>query len=53
MVNIQLNDALLLKEYVSGNEDALAKLDTSLKSTVCTLKIPDGTSLMIFSDTFK
>ncbi|RTY85943.1 sigma-70 family RNA polymerase sigma factor [Flavobacterium sp. RSP49] len=26
MVNIQLPDALLVKEYISGNEDALAKL---------------------------
>jgi RNA polymerase sigma-70 factor (ECF subfamily) len=26
MVNIQLPDALLVKDYVAGNEDALAKL---------------------------
>ncbi|MBB1193406.1 RNA polymerase subunit sigma-24 [Flavobacterium sp. SOK18b] len=56
MVNIQLNDALLVKEYVSGNEDALAKLIKRHESKIYGFiysKIPDrDITNDIFQDTF-
>ncbi len=56
MVNIQLNDALLVKEYVSGNEDALAKLIKKHESKIYGFiysKIPDrDITNDIFQDTF-
>ncbi|WP_254906669.1 RNA polymerase sigma factor, partial [Flavobacterium sp. FPG59] len=54
--NIQLNDALLVKEYVSGNEDALAKLIKRHESKIYGFiysKIPDrDITNDIFQDTF-
>jgi RNA polymerase sigma-70 factor (ECF subfamily) len=56
MVNIQLPDALLVKEYVAGNEDALAKLIKRHESKIYGFiysKIPDrDITKDIFQDTF-
>ncbi|RTY72724.1 sigma-70 family RNA polymerase sigma factor [Flavobacterium sp. GSP27] len=56
MVNIQLPDALLVKEYISGNEDALAKLIKRHESKIFGFiysKIPDrDITKDIFQDTF-
>ena len=56
MVNIQLPDASLVKEYVSGNEDALAKLIKRHESKIYGFiysKIPDrDITNDIFQDTF-
>jgi RNA polymerase sigma-70 factor (ECF subfamily) len=56
MVNIQLNDAILVKEYVFGNEDALAKLIKRHESKIYGFiysKIPDrDITNDIFQDTF-
>ncbi|OUD35949.1 RNA polymerase subunit sigma-24 [Flavobacterium sp. FPG59] len=53
---MQLNDALLVKEYVSGNEDALAKLIKRHESKIYGFiysKIPDrDITNDIFQDTF-
>ena len=56
MVNIQLPDASLVKEYVAGNEDALAKLIKRHESKIYGFiysKIPDrDITNDIFQDTF-
>ncbi|MFV8352097.1 RNA polymerase sigma factor [Flavobacterium sp. XS2P14] len=56
MVNIQLPDALLVKDYVAGNEDALAKLIKRHESKIYGFiysKIPDrDITNDIFQDTF-
>lgn len=56
MVNIQLPDASLVKDYVAGNEDALAKLIKRHESKIYGFiysKIPDkDTTNDIFQDTF-
>jgi RNA polymerase sigma-70 factor (ECF subfamily) len=56
MVNIQLPDALLVKQYVAGNEDALAKLIKRHESKIFGFiysKIPDrDITKDIFQDTF-
>lgn len=56
MVNIQLPDASLVKEYVAGNEDALAKLIKRHESKIYGFiysKIPDrDVTNDIFQDTF-
>ncbi|MFV8367978.1 RNA polymerase sigma factor [Flavobacterium sp. LB2R40] len=56
MVNIQIPDASLVKEYVAGNEDALAKLIKRHESKIYGFiysKIPDKeTTNDIFQDTF-
>jgi RNA polymerase sigma-70 factor (ECF subfamily) len=54
MVNIQLPDALLVKDYVAGNEDALAKLIKRHESKIYGFiysKIPDRILPTIFSKT--
>ena len=56
MVNIQLPDASLVKDYVAGNEDALAKLIKRHESKIYGFiysKIPDrDITNDIFQDTF-
>ena len=56
MVNIQLSDASLVKDYVAGNEDALAKLIKRHESKIYGFiysKIPDrDITNDIFQDTF-
>lgn len=56
MVNIQLPDASLVKEYVAGNEDALAKLIKRHESKIYGFiysKIPDREITNdVFQDTF-
>ena len=56
MVNIQLPDASLIKDYVAGNEDALAKLIKRHESKIYGFiysKIPDkDITNDIFQDTF-
>ena len=56
MVNIQLSDASLVKDYVAGNEDALAKLIKRHESKIYGFiysKIPDKEITNdIFQDTF-
>ncbi len=56
MVNIQIPDALLVKDYVAGNEDALAKLIKRHESKIYGFiysKIPDrDITNDIFQDTF-
>ena len=56
MVNIQLPDASLIKEYVAGNEDALTKLIKRHESKIYGFiysKIPDrDITNDIFQDTF-
>ena len=56
MVNIQLPDASLVKEYIAGNEDALAKLIKRHESKIYGFiysKIPDrDITNDIFQDTF-
>lgn len=56
MVNIQSSDAVLVKEYIAGNEDALAKLIKKHESKIFGFiysKIPDrDITKDIFQDTF-
>ena len=56
MVNIQLPDALLVKEYVAGNEDALAKLikrhESKIFGFIFSKVLDRDTANDIFQDTF-
>ena len=56
MVNIQLPDASLVKEYVAGNEDALAKLikrhESKIFGFIFSKVLDRDTANDIFQDTF-
>ena len=56
MVNTPLPDALLVKEYVAGNEDALAKLikrhESKIFGFIFSKVLDRDTANDIFQDTF-